>query len=189
MEEMLRWEDIEDEIETLTDSDIADAEAMGRLPVGKFLCTCIDSQPRQVNLTNYTCMAANVKFVIDQVLEINGEPVDPAEFEHLEGRYIWDSIFLPHPEEKDGMKKRRILIAKRFGVIGNGRGNDVSNKTWAQDILNKQIILTTEESTWTDRKTGALKKNTQVAFGGYDAVANHGTNSKTAAGADSFADI
>ena len=170
MEENLSWDEVEDQIETITDTDVADAESMGKLPVGKFLCTCIESIPVQRNFNSYSCIAANLKFSIDKVLEINEQSVKPDEFEHLEGRFIWDSVNLYHPDEKDGMRKRRILIAKRFDLIGNG-GNNVSNEMWANGTLNRQVILETELNKWTDEKTGAIRSNTRVKFNGYEAVA------------------
>jgi len=197
MDDMMLWEEVEDEVEKFSDTDINDAESMGRLPIGKFLCTCIKSDPREMKLSAYTCIAANLQFSIDKVFEINGSVVNPAEFEHLEKRYIWDSIFLPHPDEKAGMKKRRVLIARRFGLIGPGQDNDISNKTWSKDVLNKQVIITTEKNSWQDKDTGALKTNTKVAFSGYEAVANQPVtvnadttaNANTTATANPFPDI
>ena len=186
-EEVLNWDDVEISDEMVTEEDVVEAESMGRLPVGKWLCTVEETVPRIANLTNYTCIAVNLKMRVEETIEINGKPVEGDEGNVYEGRFIWDDVLLEHPDEKDGMRKRRILIAKRFGLIAGDQ--PITKRMWAEDIIGKQIIITTEEQKWED-KFGVEKTAIKVAFNGYESVDSgyKSVNSATSA-ADNFDDI
>lgn len=190
MENNLTWENVSDHLEKVTEEEVRNAESMGRIPAGKFLVTCVESTPKEIALTNYNCIAANLKFQVNKVLQIEGKPVDSKDYQDFESKPIWDTIFLHNPLEKDGMRKRRIFIAKRMGLLQNGN-QELSNKVWAHDVINKQVILTTEENEWEDKMTGALKKNIRVAFNGYEQVANQpsATGTTDTIMDDSFSDI
>ena len=87
---------------------------------------------------------------------------------------------LEHPEEKDGMRKRRILIAKRFGLITGDQA--ITKQMWQKDIIGRQIIVTTELQTWKD-KFDVEKSAVKVAFSGYESADN------AQASTDNFEDI
>ena len=82
-EKQIGWGDVPERYkgEKVTEKQIKDAESMGRLPVGKYLCTCIDSRPRQKNPKSEdgspaaSYFVANLKWRVDSVVEIERKPV------------------------------------------------------------------------------------------------------------------
>ncbi|MDX9789044.1 MAG: hypothetical protein RBT11_19875 [Desulfobacterales bacterium] len=180
-EEQLSWDDLtEDQVgETIEEGAVEDAESMGQRPHGRFLCTCEDSTPRQKNWEKYTALCANLKWRIDTVLGLfdsKGElrlPTDQ-EKDRLEGKYHYDDIVLHDPLEKDGMRKRRLLVAKRCGLITNTSG-EIPKRAWAKDIIGKRAVLTTEKTEGKNKEgnpTGKFYVN--VAFSGYESAENAG---------------
>lgn len=168
MSEQLGWGDIQMPPEKVTEDDVKKAESMGRAPVGKFIVTCVDSQPREAKMKEYSCYAANLKMEIDEVLELDGAKATESDSAAHEGKFIWDDVLLEHDKEKDGMRKRRILIAKRTGLITN-TGAEITQDMWANQIVGKQFIVTTELNSYTDDK-GNKKSNVKVAFAGYESM-------------------
>ena len=166
----LSWDDEGINIdEDVTEQDVKDAEAMGKVPVGRYLCECFDSQPKQHDFNDYSCIQANLRWKILKVLEINGVAVQGDEGEAYEGRTIFDAISLYSPSEKDGMRKRRILVAKRCGLIG-GSEDKITKAMWKTGIIGKKAIINYIEEEYADKKTGALKKSRKVAFDGYESA-------------------
>ena len=140
--------------EEITEADQKAAENISNsTPVGKFLCTIVDSIAKENAMSAYTCIAANWKMRIDSVLEIEqpvfgdkGQPVKrdgqqlmkvlPVTDEAKKnadalnvGRFIFDDINLAHAKEKDAMKKRRIYIAKKAGLI-TSESSQMTGKMW-----------------------------------------------------------
>ena len=152
--------------EDVTEEDQKAAEAMGRVVVGRYLCKCVASEPRQKDFTEYSCIAANLKLEIEKVLEMNGVAVKKDEGEAYEGRAIFDDVALYSPKEKDGMRKRRILIAKRMGLIG-GSDDKITKAMWSTGIIGKRAIINYIEEEYVD-KNKITKKSRKVAFDGYD---------------------
>jgi hypothetical protein len=68
----LNWDDPQiDPTENITEEDVKSAEQLwSRIPVGRYLCTCVESVPRQVDFKEYSCIAANLKWRIDKVLDL-----------------------------------------------------------------------------------------------------------------------
>lgn len=104
------------------------------------------------NFTNYTGPRAKLKMRV-----IGGATPDDV------GKYIYDDINLPNPNEKEGNIKRRVLIAVRLGLIPRG-SQDARQVNWkalegAQAVV--EVIHTYEEK---KKKTYA-----NVTFGGYEA--------------------
>ena len=165
----LSWEDLDDSSidEEVTDADLKAAESLGRVPVGKYLCECISSEPRQKDFKNYSCLAANLRWNILKVIELDGQPVKGDAGEIFEGRSIFDDINLYSPAEKDGMRNRRILVAKRTGLIGSS-AEKITKKMWQVDIIGKKTIITYINDPWFDEKTKTTKPSFKVAFDGYD---------------------
>jgi hypothetical protein len=172
----LTWDEVsEDQVEDrLEEGEVEEAESMGQRPHGRFLCTCVDSVPKQKNFSTYTALVANLKWQIDEVLGLfdlkDGtlQPATEKQKDLIEGKFHYDDVCLPDPLEKDGMRKRRILIAKRIGLI-NSSNDKISKKAWAKDVIGKRAIITTdrqEGETKEGKKTGKFYVN--VAFSGYE---------------------
>ena len=162
----INWENVQIDTEKITADDIMAAEGRGRVPEGKYLCRCVSSTPREKNLEKYSCYAASLKWQVEEVREIDGQPADPDESAKYEGRFIFDDVFLHHPEEKQGMKNRRILIAKHCGLISDST-DEIASDMWSHGIIDKRAILTVERHTYTD-KNDREKTTTRVPFAGYE---------------------
>jgi len=181
MSDELAWGDIDGKDEAISKDDIDNAESMGRMPPMRFLGTCESSTPKEAKLKAYTTYAANLKWVIDELLECPaGTPATEEQKDRFEGRFQFDDILLAHPDEKDGMKNRRILVAKRCGLINNA-SDKIPKNAWSDLIVGAQAIITTEKNDYTD-KDGNAKSNVKVKFDGYEAITE-------AANTDSFDDI
>jgi len=181
MAEQLLWGDIEGEDEELTKTDIENAESMGRMPPMRFLGTCESSNPREAKLNAYTCYSANLKWIIDELLECPaGTPASDEDKDRFEGRFQFDDVLLGHQDEKAGIRNRRILIAKRCGLINNA-SDKIPKNAWSDLIVGAQAIITTEKQEYTD-KNGNEKSSVKVKFDGYESIAE-------AANTDSFDDI
>lgn len=179
----LSWDDPSIDVsENVTEQEAKAAEFSGRPPVGRYLCVCVDSRPRQNDMTNYSCIAANLKWEIERVLEIEGKQAEGDQGEEWVGKFIYDDVNLHSPLEKEGMRSRRILIAKRIGLIPP-TGGQLTTKMWGKDVIGKRAIINFIEDSYTD-KAGVAKKIRKVAFDGYDYADN-----ATAVTQDDFADI
>jgi len=169
-ENELSWDDdLGDIDEEVTEETMKEAEAMGKVPVGKYLCECIDSQPKQKDFANYSCIAASLRLQIVKVLELNGEAVKGDEGETYEGRTIFDDVALYSGAEKDGMRNRRILIAKRMGLIG-GSSDKITKAMWKKDVLGKKVIINYIEESYTPKGSTVERKVRKVAFDGYESA-------------------
>ena len=101
MADELNWGQVPTAGENLTKEDITDAESMGRPPVGKFLCTCDKSTPRQKNPKERpSYFVANLRWRIDKCLEINGLKVKGDEGESYEGRFLFDDADHVHRSDR-----------------------------------------------------------------------------------------
>jgi hypothetical protein len=166
----MSWDDESIDVdENVTEEEIKQAESMGKVAVGRYLCECVASEPKQKDFSNYSCIAANLRWEIQKVLELNGVPVSGDEGEAYEGRAIFDDVALHSPSEKEGMRKRRILIAKRVGLI-DGSSENITKEMWKTGVIGKRVIITYIEESYEDKKTGAIKKSRKVAFDGYDSA-------------------
>lgn len=168
--ERLTWGEVNIANEQVTEQDIKEAESSGFAGPGKYLVTVVESNPREAKLKEYTCIAANLKMKIVEVLKMGADMHDPqpGEGDDLEGKFIFDDVLLQHPKEKDGMRKRRILIARRFGLIKD-TGAEITPQMWSKDILERDIIVTVEQQSYKD-KQGNPKTSNKVAFDGYEPV-------------------
>lgn len=165
----LSWDDGDIDVdESVSEEDIKAAENMGKVAVGRYFCECVGSEPKQKDFANYSCIAANLRWEILKVLELNGVAVQGDEGEAYEGRAIFDDVALYSPSEKDGMRKRRILVAKRVGLIG-GSEDKITKAMWGTGIIGKRAIINYIEEEYTDKR-GALKKYRKVDFPGYESA-------------------
>lgn len=166
--ESLSWDDdLGDIDENVSEDDVKQAESMGKVPVGKYLCECVGSVPKQKDFKDYSCIAAGLRWEILKVLELNGVAVVGDEGEALEGRAIFDDVALYSGSEKDGMRNRRILIAKRTGLIG-GSMDKITKEMWSKDIIGKKAILNYIEEEYTPKGKTVPVKVRKVAFDGYE---------------------
>jgi len=181
MADTLAWGDIGISDEQISEKDIADAESMGKMPPMRFFGTIESSTPREAKLKEYTTFEANFKIRVDEVLELPvGTPASDEDKDAFEGRFVYDGVLLGHEYEKAGMRNRRILIAKRLGIINNASDKIPAN-AWSDLAVGAQAIITTEKNTYKD-KDGNEKTNVRVKFDGYESV-SASTNT------DSFDDI
>ena len=162
----LDWKTLDLPIENFSEEDIAAAESAGALPVGKYLVEVVDTKPVEKNFTAYTCYACNLKMEVVTPLEIDGEAIAEGEREDLEGRFIWDDIILPHDGEKKGFRNRRLLTAKRLGLIMS-TSEQLQPSMWFENIIGKRAIITLERESWEDQN-GNQKSRVKVAFEGYE---------------------
>jgi len=184
-EPALNWDEVEIADENVSEADVMAAENMGgRMPVGKWLCTVETSTPRTANLKNYTTMAVNLKMRVEEALEIDGKRIEGDVGDTYEGRFIWDDVLLEHPDEKDGMRNRRILVAKRFGLIVGEQ--PITKQMWSQDIIGKQIVVVTEKGKPYEDSFGVTQKGRiKVGFSGYKSA----ESAEVAGSTDTYDDI
>jgi len=169
-ENSLSWDDdLGDIDEEVTEEAIKEAESMGKVSIGKYFCECVDSKPRQKDFSNYSCIAANLRWEIKKVLELNNEPIKGDEGEAYEGRAIFDDVALYSPLEKEGMRKRRNLIEKRIGLIGESGGR-VTKAMWKNDTIGKHAIINYIEEEYTPKGKTVPVKIRKVAFDGYESA-------------------
>ena len=166
----LTWDDdLGDIDEEVSEEAIKEAESMGKVAVGKYFCECVDSQPRQKDFKEYSCIVTNLRWNVLKVLEIDGVAVEGDEGEAYEGRAIFDDVALYAPAEKDGMRKRRILIAKRVGLIG-GSSDKITKTMWKTGIIGKKVIINYIEEGYIPKGSTVERKIRKVAFDGYESA-------------------
>ena len=177
--------------ESITDTEQAASNDISTsTPVGKFLCRILECNAVEKNFKAYTCYAANLKFAIEKILELeqpllddkgqelkrNGEvalkkqPIPADKIEHFEmlhaGKFLFDDVNLYNPAEKEAMKKRRLFVAKKLQII-TPQSVELPTSAWA-NAIGKKVIIETEWNTWKDKTTGEIKKNVKVAWSGYE---------------------
>ena len=178
MSESLMWDDVEMEDEEISEDDISNAENQGKMPPMLFLGTCEESTPREQKWADFTGYQANLKWRVDEVLECPvGTPASDEIKDRYEGRYQFDSVPLPNPQEADWMKNKRVLVAHRCGLIPTAKSK-IPKNAWSDLIIGAQAKIKTEETV--SKKDG--KKYVNIAFDGYQPVTE-------SSNADSFDDI
>ncbi|MGB5217364.1 MAG: hypothetical protein WBN66_03600 [Smithella sp.] len=185
------WDDVNVNESITAEEQKASENISNSTPVGTFLCTIAESVAKENAMSAYTCIAAGWKMRIDSVIEIeqpvfddkgqavkrDGQqlmkvlPVKDAAKKNADalnvGRFIFDDINLFHVKEKEAMKKRRIFIAKKAGLI-TSESAQMTGKMWGPGAVGRQVVVKTEWNSWKDKTTGELKKNVKVAWDGYD---------------------
>ena len=185
--------------ETVTEADQAASDDISnKTMVGWALCTVSECTAFENVMKTYTCNAANLKLIINSLIKIeqpviddNGQPVKrngeviqkimdiPADKlvamnALYAGRFIFDTINLQHPLEKDGMRNRRLFVAKRLGLI-TPTSTVIPAMAWA-GAAGKQVIVKTEWNLWKDKITEEINKNVKVAWDGYDYASSFNAN-------------
>jgi hypothetical protein len=167
----LTWDQVSAK-ETLNEGDVKNAENSGKPPVGKYLTVIESSKPKQVNPEGKdSYFVATLVHKIEEVIEIEGKPVSGGEGEQYIGRKMFDDVSLPKPDEADALKNRRILIAKRAGIISDSSA-EIPKNTWGELILGKRFLVTTEENEYTPKGKTKPVSTVRIAMFGYDVPEN-----------------
>jgi hypothetical protein len=167
MSDEITWDQVFEE-EEISEDDIKNAESSGRPPVGKYLVEVESSKPRQVNPDGKeSFFTANLKLKILDVVEINKVAVSGDEGDRYIGRFIFDDIRMPQAGEKDVFRNRRIMIAKRAGIISNN-SQKIPGNCWSELIIGKQFLVEVEENRYYSEKKKQDVVNTQVGMFGYE---------------------
>ena len=145
-------------------------------------------------IKEYTCYIAILTCCIQYVIELEQEVADengmpimrdneplmkkmPVKEEDIEsvndlyaGIIIPIEVHLPHPEEKESKKKRRLFVAKRIGIM-LPTATELKTSAWANSP-GKQVVLITEHNHWED-KDGNKNHNVKVGWSGLDFPGNY----------------
>ena len=132
------WDDIVVEPEDVTEEEAKEIETGNEsVPPGIFMCTVVDSKPKQIDYKKYSTLGCTLVFQVDKVLELEGEAVTAEKAEAIEGRKIYDDVaFAPAGVvEPDWAKNRRKMIALRLGLIVPGE--KLYKSAWQEDVIGK----------------------------------------------------
>lgn len=129
------------------------------------------------NFSTYTGPRAKVQFQIKEGPD--------------KGKTLYDDITLPHPQESDGSRNRRVLIASRMGLIPRG-SKETHQVNW-KALENRDVLITVEHN----KSAKNNKMYANIAFDGWEDPATAAAApvaaaaAGTAAGAaqDKYADI
>lgn len=179
------FDQMDDFEEEYSDSDVADASSGGQLPAGKYRCTVIDIQGRQMMHMSPVCLGLNLTLRINRVLTVGGAPASQEINDQLVGRKTYDDIAMPKAGEKDWVRNRRINIAAAFGLIPE-TGGRVTKSMWFS-LVGQEIIVNLEEGKKRDKETGKLVPSGYMnvkMFGGYEAVGAGGESGDPVISAD-----
>jgi len=160
--------------EAMGDVDWDNIETGGLAAEGKHLATIKKIGGYLHNFKDYTGPRAKVQFQIKEGKD--------------KGKTVYDDITLPHPQESDGSRNRRILIASRLGLIPRG-SKETHQVNW-KVLENRDVLITVEHN----RSQKNNKMYANVAFDGWEDPATGAAAPLAAAGAaapaqDRYADI
>ena len=163
--------------ENLGNVDWDKIESTGKLSPGEHLCLVKKIGGYLHNFQDYTGPRAKIFL---QVVEGPDK-----------GKTQYDDITLPHPQEADGSRNRRVLIASRMGLITKG-SKDTSKINW-KTLEGRQVLITVEDKV---SESGKSKGKTfaNVTYDGWQdpAAAPAATGSATAgaaAASEKYGDI
>ena len=166
--ESISWDDDFSDIdEEISEEDVKKAEAKGKVPVGKYLCECVDSKLQQYD-GDYSCLEVNLRWSILKTLELDGMIIEGDAGEAYEGRAIFDTVRLYSPNEKEGIGNRRILVASRIGLIA--KGGKLPVKLWAQAVGKKAVLIHIDNEWIPPGKTVPIKRRQVAFFDGYESA-------------------
>jgi hypothetical protein len=164
--------------ENLATVDWDSIEGGGRVSAGTHLMLVKKVGGYMFNFEKYTGPRAKVQL---QVIEGPDK-----------GKTQYDDISLPHPQESDGSRNRRVLIASRMGLITKG-SKETANVNWAA-LTGAQVLITVEDNV--SKKNGKTYSN--VTFDGWQdpaaapattALAGAATTGGGTAAKDAYDDI
>ena len=123
-------------------------ESGGRVSAGTHLCLVKKVGGYMFNFEKYTGPRAKVQ------LQVIADGPD-------KGKTQYDDISLPHPQESDGSRNRRVLIATRLGLITKG-SKETADINW-KSLEGHQVLITVEDNV--SKKNGKTYSN--VTFDGW----------------------
>ena len=166
--EKVDQENVNNFTETINDAGIIGDEGPGKVALGRYLCTCVESQPinRSTGEGGYNYLVANLKWRIDKAYEIGGIKVPENKQDAYSG-FIFDDIRMQNKYEKEVWRKRRIWVAKLTGLI-NEASDKITKEMWAIGIIGKKAIITVEDRKYKDKQGNDKIASRVVAFSGYD---------------------
>lgn len=163
------WDDFDIDDEVITEQEAEEIESGSSFPVGLWLCRVVETKPKEINFKNYATFGVNIKFEIEKVLEVQKRPPTDQEIKQFTGKHMFDDVAFAHELEKEGMAKRRKLVALKIGLIKHGE--ILRKNAWRDHVIDKRVIVRTELNTYKDKKTGKDKTNTRIGFfDGYESV-------------------
>ena len=165
----LTWDQVPEEIESITPEEIAKAESGNVKPIGKYLVVVKGSEPKQINpktkpgeAPKDSYMIANLKLEIEEVVEIDHKPVNGNEYDQLCGKIIWDGVNLPRSGENEIFKSRRIHILHAAGIISK-TSTAIPQKAFSELIVGKRFLIDYDDNV--NKETGKVFR--QVSLFGY----------------------
>lgn len=167
----LNWDEFDVEPEDVSEGEAAELEKEHKpVPIGKYLCRCVESTLKQIEFERYVCAGVRLKWEIEQALEIEAKPVTGDGGEDWEGRYIYDDVALFHSDEKEAFAKRRKTIALKTGIIRPGEA--ITKNLWRTGIIGRQAAIRLVENCYKDKRTGEEKTGSPRIdfFKGYESV-------------------
>ena len=164
----LSWGDLAMDDEMLNSDDVKNVDRPKGLPVGKYVGRVESSTPKEVNGKNYTFYQANLKLIVIEVLSIDGRDPTSDEENDLDGKFAWDSVNMYHADEKEGVKKRRVFVACRFGLISTS-SDKITPSMWQHDIIGKEVIFSVEEN-WYEKDGKPKQGANKIGGFSYEAV-------------------
>lgn len=189
-ENKMNWDEV-DVDEAVTAAEQKGSDSLDNsTPVGKFICTVVECNPKERAFKEYSCIAANLKMRIDEILELeqpllddkgqpvkrNGEVVKKKQKVRSSqaisvnalyaGRFVFDEINLFNPKEKEAMKSRRLFVAKRLRLI-TPQSVELKTSAWPGSV-GSRVIVETEWNHWEDKATKEQRKNVKVPWSGYE---------------------
>lgn len=159
--------------EAMAGVDWDSIETGGMTSEGKHLATVKKVGGYIHNFQNYSGPRAKVQLQIKEGID--------------KGKILYDDITLPHPQESDGSRSRRLLIASRMGLIPKG-SKETQQVNW-KVLENRDALITVEHN----RSTKNNKMYANVTFDGWEDPAAATTTpppaGSSAPAQDRYADI
>lgn len=137
--------------ENLAVVDWDNLDAYGLPGEGEHLATIKKVVGYLHNFQHYSGPRAKVTFVIKEGPD--------------KGKQVFDDINLPHPQEKEGNVKRRVLIASRMGLIQKG-SKETTQLNW-KVLEGRDVLITVVHVK--GEKDGKPVKYANLPFDGWQA--------------------
>ena len=157
--------------ETLSKSDMKEAESTGKIPVGKYLCECTGRKFVQCNYMTPACIGLNIEWTIRESVVDTGQSRSIEEIEEFKGRTMDHDIPMFKDGEKKHSKNQRAQCASRLGIVPS-TGGDVGPKDWFDGVIGKVTVVNYVEGKKKDPVSGKYEPSgfNQISmFGAFEA--------------------
>ncbi len=162
--------------EEITEAEVNEATAPKSLPVGKFWAKCIKSEGKEVN--GIVCAVLTW-----EVLKIMETEKEADHKDNLIGVKVTNDIALYSAGEQSWVKNRRIMVAKRLGLIPP-KGGSLTAHSWSEEVLGTEVCLNITRNTYTPKK--GKNKDKEVTFIGIDMWDGYSLAKKPASTEETF---